>query len=283
MLHFADALLESCERKNSRVVVGIDPRLDRLPAEVTGDPADRFVEFAEGILDAVRDFVVAVKVQSAFFEALGAEGVRAFGRVCTAARRRGLPVIGDVKRGDIASTAEFYAKACFDAFGCDAVTLNPYLGRDSIEPFLKRCREGKGVFILARTSNPGSAEFQEMDVQGEPLYLKVARAAGSWGAEFRGARGYSSVGIVVGATHREQIPALRRACPTTPFLVPGYGAQGARAEDVAAAFDRDGLGAVVNASRSILFAYRESGKPWRDAAAEAAERMRRDIQAVIGR
>jgi len=286
-MNFADALIESCERKRSRVVVGLDPRADQLPAALKGGSlAERYVAFCRGIVESVRDFVAAAKPQVAFFEELGAEGMRAYREVCAAARAAGLPVIADVKRGDIADTAEAYSRAYLEEFPCDAVTLNPYLGRDSVEPFLKRCRDhGRGVFLLAKTSNPSSADFQDLQVGGEPLYLRVAKAARAWGDGLRGSRGYSSVGIVVGATHPAQSAELRKACPDLLFLIPGYGAQGAKAADVAAAFDAKGHGAVVNASRSILFAWRKGGyneSQWAQAAADAARIMRDEIQAALG-
>lgn len=287
-MNFADRLLESCERKRSRVVVGLDPRAELLPSMVPGGSlADRYLSFCRGILEATAEFAAAAKPQIAFFEELGPSGIAAFREVCAAARAAGLPVIADVKRGDIADTAEAYARAYLEEFPCDAVTLSPYLGRDSVEPFLKRCRErGKGVFVLAKTSNASSAEFQDLDAAGEPLYRRVARAVRSWGEGLRGERGYSAAGIVVGATRPAQTTELRAACPDLLFLVPGYGAQGAGAADAAAAFDARGLGAVVNASRSILFAWRKGGyneAQWVRAAADAARRMRDDIQAALGR
>jgi orotidine-5'-phosphate decarboxylase len=287
-MNFADALLESCERKRSRVVVGLDPRADLLPPLVRCESlADRYVEFCRGILEATAEFAAAAKPQIAFFEELGPAGLGAFRQVCAAARAAGLPVIADVKRGDIADTAEAYARTYLEEFPCDAVTLSPYLGRDSVEPFLQRCRErGKGVFVLAKTSNPSSAEFQDLEAAGEPLYRKVARAVRGWGEGLRGERGYSSAGIVVGATHRVQTADLRAACPDLLFLVPGYGAQGAGAADAAAAFDARGLGAVVNASRSILYAWRQGGyndSRWAQAAADATRKMRDEIQAALAR
>lgn len=279
MSNFADRLVDAVTSKNSRVVVGLDPRFESVPAEFKSKaPAEAYREFSFETIEAVRAVAVAVKPQVAFFEELGPEGWRAYEAVCRRAQEAGLLVICDVKRGDIADTAEAYARLYCENFPCDAITLNPYLGTDSMKPYLERCgKTGRGVFVLAKTSNPSSAELQDLRIEGEPLYLRVARTAAKWGEGLRGRSGYSSVGIVVGATHPAQAAEIRKAVPGVFFLVPGYGAQGARAEDIKVCFDK-GLGAIVSASRSIIFAFAKSPEPrWQDAVARAAQTMRDEI------
>jgi len=273
-------------------VVGLDPRWDQLPPSLQREPAPQaFERFCWGIIEAVRKVAVAVKPQSAFFERYGSAGVAAFERVCRVAREAGLIVIGDVKRGDIGSTAEAYAEGLLGAESpVDAITVNPYLGFDAVEPFIEvAARNGKGVFVLVRTSNPSARDVQDLESGGEPLYLHVGRLVREWGREYVGDRGYSHVGAVVGATYPEEAGRLRAELPGVPFLVPGYGAQGAGAADVAPAFDAEGLGAVVNSSRGIIFAYQQERYAARPgpadlvgAARAAAEDMRREIQAVLG-
>lgn len=286
---FADRLAEAIRRKESVVCVGLDPRPDRLPAVFADTPQPAAsVAFCKGVLEAVADVAVAVKPNIAFFEALGTLGVSAYAEVCAAAREKGLLVIGDVKRGDIGSTAEAYADALLvDRPGGvgphDAVTVNPFLGSDGVRPFLERAEAGgKGVFLLVKTSNPSSAELQDLALAdgGTPAEA-LARLVDEWGAAQVGESGWSSVGAVVGATHGGELARFRALMPRTPFLLPGYGAQGAGAEDVAGAF-ADGLGGVVNASRSILFAAREpDGSDYVVAARRAAEAMRDDLARVL--
>lgn len=288
---FADRLAEACRKKDSVVCVGIDPRVPLLPAEFRegrGDtPAERaeaIADWATELLDVIAPLAPIVKPQLAFFEKHGWAGYRAYERTVSAARERGLLVLADAKRGDIGSTAEAYAAAHLGPSGPDAMTVNPYLGRDTLEPFLDRCRDaGKGIFVLVKTSNPGSADLQGRTVDGRPLHEHVAdlvRDAGD-DAALVGASGYSSVGAVVGATYPDELRTLRAAMPRTPLLVPGYGAQGARAEDCALAFDEARLGAICNSSRGITFAFRgahaeEYGESrWR-ASVEAATIAMRD-------
>jgi orotidine-5'-phosphate decarboxylase len=223
--------------------------------------------FCREIVDAVAPYAVAVKPQSAFFEARGWEGVRAFERVCGHARDAGLLVIADVKRGDIGSTARAYAQAVFRV--ADAATVNPYLGSDSVEPFLDACRAGAGIFVLVKTSNPGSGEIQDARlVDGRRVWELVAACVAAWGSELVGDRGLSDVGAVVGATYPQEVADARALLPRTPFLLPGVGAQGAVAADVAAAFENDVAGGLVSASRSVIFA---------DSPAQAAERLAREV------
>jgi orotidine-5'-phosphate decarboxylase len=285
--HFADRLFESAAKKNSVVCVGLDPRAEWLPASL-GKPPESFVPFCAAIVAAVKSYVAAAKVQVAFFEEHGAPGWAAFEKVCGQARDAGLPVIADVKRGDISETAEAYARGLLDRMPVDALTVSPYLGADSVQPFLERCRRGKGMFVLAKTSNRSSSDFQDLEAGGLPLYLHVARKVRAWGKELLGESGYSAVGLVAGATHPQQAARLRAEAPDLPFLVPGYGAQGASAGDIAACFDRAGRGAIVNASRSIIFAYRgaRAASKYKEsefarAAEDAARSMRDEIRAVL--
>lgn len=234
-----------------------------------------------------------VKPNVAFFEALGAPGYRCWLDTVAAAREAGLLVIGDVKRGDLGSTAEAYAQAHFDVAGCDALTLHPYLGLDSLEPFLRRCREGgRGVFLLVKTSNPGSADLQDLEVGNLRVFEEVALLVRGWaaGPGLAGRSGWSSVGAVTGATHPAEVALLRRMLPGVPFLVPGYGAQGGTAADCAGAFDAAGRGAVVNSSRGILFAWRKGplaerhGEArWERAVEEATLEMRAALAAALPR
>jgi orotidine-5'-phosphate decarboxylase len=295
---FADRLDAAIARRRTPVVVGIDPHVELLPDEfaVARDKsaartvrAKALGDFACELVEAIADLVPAVKPQSAFFEELGADGIAQWERVIGVARAAGLLAIGDVKRGDIASTARAYASAFLEASdgaSCDAITVSPYLGGDSIAPFLEVCRRtGGGLFVLVRTSNPGSADFQR---HGEPeLSFRVADAVAKWGASMMGECGLSSVGAVVGATHSSELARFRERMPNTPLLLPGYGAQGATARDLRGAFlPGDGAtprGALVNASRSIAFAFREprfAKLHWKDAARAAALAMIEELRAV---
>ncbi len=306
MAHYADTLGAAILAKGSRVCVGLDPRVDSLPAALRaglapGDPARAAAtcrDFCRHILDATADLAPVVKPQAAFFEALGPDGYRALWEVISHARSCGLLVILDAKRSDIGSTASAYAQAYFDPPGglppVSALTVNPYLGTDGVQPFVAAAgRVGGGVYVLVKTSNPSSGELQDLTVRtasGETeVYRELGRLTAQWGAGMVGQGGYSSVGAVVGATYPRQLVQLREALPTVPFLVPGYGAQGAGAAEVAPAFDQRGLGAVVNSSRGIIFAYQQ--EPYRSrfgeeryaaAAAAAAADMRDEINRALG-
>jgi orotidine-5'-phosphate decarboxylase len=288
--HFGDRLAEAVERKRSQLVVGLDPVRERLPVELRADePAPAFVRFCRGIVDAVALHAVAVKPQSAFFEALGPEGAAAYAEVCDYARAAGLLVIADAKRGDIGSTARAYAAAFVEPRGeesplADAVTASPYLGRDSLEPFLAACRRhGAGLFCLVKTSNPGSGDVQDVRLSnGTLLWQHVASLVGDWGDDLVGAAGLSAVGAVVGATYPREVAEARKLLPRTPFLLPGVGAQGGRPADLAPAFACGRAGGLVAASRSVIFAGRESGGDWRTAAGAAASTLAREVWAVSG-
>jgi orotidine-5'-phosphate decarboxylase len=295
--NFGDRLEEALERVRHPSLVGIDPHPDLLPAEyavardarATPEERSRAVEaFALALIDVVAERVAAIKPQSAFFELFGSHGVAAFERVVAQGRARGLLVIGDVKRGDIASTAAAYAAAFLESppAPCDAITIQPYLGVDSLEPFVEASkRTGRGLFVLVRTSNPGSAVFQ---LHGDPpLFELVAREVTRLGASVMGERGYSALGAVVGATKAADLARLRALLPRAPLLLPGYGAQGAGARDVVAAFPdarRPWSGALVNSSRGIAFAWREdpAARSWKDATSRALDRMIQDLRGALG-
>jgi orotidine-5'-phosphate decarboxylase len=251
--------------------------------------ASSVARFSKGIIDAVGPYVVAVKPQSAFFEALGSDGVRALEEVCAYARAAGLLVLLDAKRGDIGSTSRAYAAAYLEPRDdgvplADAMTASPYLGLDSVEPFLAACRrEGAGVFFLVRTSNTGAADVLDLALSdGRPLWHHVAELVREWGEPLVGQGGMSSVGAVVGATHPRAVSEARRLLPQTPILLPGVGAQGATPADVARAFTAGPASALVTASRSVIYAYRETEADWRAAAAAEAQRLAGEVWAAAG-
>jgi orotidine-5'-phosphate decarboxylase len=291
-MHFADRLAQAVRAKQTPVLVGLDPRAESLPAGLldasrSDEPAavaEAYRAFCRGVIDAVAPLVAAVKPQAAFFEEQGPAGMAALADVIEYARDQGLLVILDGKRNDIGTTAEAYARAYLgrgSAWGADALTVSPYLGDDSLEPFVARCRsEAAGIFVLVKTSNPGGGAFQDRVADGRPLYEHVAALVERLANETRGECGYGAVGAVVGATYPAQLAALRSAMPHAWLLVPGYGAQGGAAKDVAGAFDAQGLGAIINNSRGIIFAhsrapYRErfGAARWQDAVAAATQDM----------
>ena len=294
-MHFADQLIAAIESRRSRVCVGIDPVPGRFPEAVrprSDEPravVDAFYDFVVGVLDAVAPHASCVKFQSAYFERYHAEGVAAYFSLVAEAKAKGLLVIGDAKRGDIGSTSEAYAAGHLDshpdddAATPDALTVNPMLGPDTLSPFLDAAkRNGKGVFALVRTSNPGSGEFQDAPLaDGRTWSETVAdRLNGLAGGDV-GERGYSSLGAVVGATQPQMMASLRSRLPRSIFLLPGYGAQGGTAETARAAFDAAGLGAVVSASRSVLYpADARPGEPWQSAVERAAIEMKNAVGAT---
>jgi orotidine-5'-phosphate decarboxylase len=291
MTNFADQLADAVRSKNSCLVVGLDPRVGQLPEVLSGSDAERILEFNRNIIEATAPYACAVKPQIAFYEKLGPAGFEAFAETCKAARAAGLLVIGDIKRGDIGSTAAAYADAFMGAdapFPCDCVTVNPYLGTDSMTPWLESGkRTGAGLFVLVKTSNPSSSELQNLAVSGEaPLHHSVAALVNTWGTDLIGDSGYSSVGAVIGATHPDEAATLRGLIPNAWVLVPGYGAQGGTAEGVRPNFNPDGLGAVVNSSRGIIFAYENRAdlapEQWLDAIEDAAKASRDDLESVRG-
>jgi orotidine-5'-phosphate decarboxylase len=277
---FADRLIQAIRQKRNPVLVGIDPRpeelptgfLDRFPDNLAGIGA-ALESFGCAVIDVVAPFVAAVKFQSAFYEAFGPGGLAALHATVEHAAKNGLMTIFDGKRNDIGSTAEAYARAylgkvavggAFEpSWHADAMTINPYLGTDGVMPFVKiAAREHKGVFVLVRTSNASAGEFQDLKTDGLPLYRHVARRLMKWAGGHQGSSGYNLVGAVVGATYPQELKELRAAMPGILFLIPGYGTQGGTAGDIAPAFDEHGLGAIVNNSRGITFAYERP--PYRD-------------------
>jgi len=308
--NFADRVVRQVRAKRSHVVVGLDPVLKRIPPCVREKAAAEHGRTARGaahallafnrlIIDAVADQVGFVKPQAAFYEVYGHWGMEAFWETVKYARSRGLIVIADAKRGDIGSTAEAYAAAYFGhpnpleswedpELWADSLTVNPYLGSDGLVPFVERCRaRGTGVFVLVKTSNPSSGELQDQELfSGESVAQQVAKLVDHLGSDLVGDSGYSSVGAVVGATYPEDLARYRQEMPRALFLVPGYGAQGGKGADVVHAFNPDGLGAVVNASRSIIFAYEKrspdpSPEQVQEAAAAAVAAMNQDINSAL--
>jgi orotidine-5'-phosphate decarboxylase len=278
---FADRLAAEVERKRSQLVVGLDPRVDLLPVELRGDIA----RFCCGLVDAVAPHAVAVKPQLAFYEALGSAGIAAFDEVCAYARRAGLLVIADGKRGDIGSTARAYADAYIEGESprADAMTVNPYLGRESVEPYLAAARRaGTGIFVVVKTSN-AAGDVQDLHLtDGRPLWHHVASLVTEWGEDIVGEVGLSSVGAVVGATHPRAVADARRLMPQSILLLPGVGAQGGTVADLERAFQSGPASALVNASRSINYAFRENGGDFRQAAGAEASRLKQEIWAASG-
>jgi orotidine-5'-phosphate decarboxylase len=284
---FSDRLAAAVERKRSQLCVGLDPRVDLFPVELRGEPpAEATERFCRGIVDAVAPHTVAVKPQLAFFEALGAAGMRAFEEVCAYARAAELLVIVDGKRGDIGSTARAYATAYLEGHPPlgDALTVNPLLGRDSLDPFLAAARRyGGGIFCLVKTSNAGSADMQDLALSdGRPLWTQVAALVDQWGEDLVGDAGLSSVGAVVGATFPREVGEARRLMPRSVLLLPGIGEQGGTPADVARAFTSGPASALVAASRSVIYAYRSGADDWRAAAGAEAARLRAEVWTVSG-
>lgn len=296
---FGARLADAVREKKNPVMVGLDPRLDRLPQPLVADlregdlvaAADAYEQFCREIIDVVAAKVPVVKPQAAFFEQLGPAGMAALFRVIEHARRSGLLVVLDGKRNDIGSTAEGYADAYLggpSVWGADALTVSPYLGADSLEPFTDRCRKNDaGIFVLVKTSNPGGGHLQDVvGEDGKRIYQRVADHVEQLAAESADDSGYGCVGAVVGATYPEQLAELRAAMPHAWLLVPGFGAQGGSAESVAAAF-QDGMGAVINSSRAIIFAYAGDRYPysehqWQRAVEEATDDMIEQLQEITG-
>ncbi len=307
-------LIQKIQEKNAPVVVGLDPQMNFLPEillrdaerhvddtvydEDLGIAAEAIWHFNKEIIDAVADLVPAVKPQIAMYEQFGIPGLMTYWRTVRYCQEKGLLVIGDVKRGDIGSTSEAYARAHLGrveigrhrvkVFGEDFATVNPYLGTDGIKPFIDVCnQENKGIFVLVKTSNPSSGEFQDIKTQdGRPMYEVVGEKVREWGETSMDGQ-YSNVGAVVGATYPEQAKILRELMPHTFILAPGYGAQGATAKDLSGFFDKDGVGAIVNSSRGIIAAYKKDKyakygeERFADAARAATIDMIEDLRSVL--
>ena len=303
-----DRLIEKIEQTQNPTVAGLDPKLDFVPeyikkksfekhGETLKGAANALWKFNKALIDALYDIVPAVKPQAAYYEMYGVPGMKTLYKTQEYARSKGLYVITDGKRNDIGTTMEAYATAHlgkvkvgseeFEPFLGDALTVNGYLGSDCIKPLIKVCQENdKGIFVLAKTSNPSSGELQDKNIDGEPIYEVMGKMSEEWGKELPGVYGYSGVGIVAGATYPEQIVKLRAALPHTFFLIPGYGAQGASAKDIAAAFDKNGLGGIVNSSRGIMCAYQKQKcdeREFAEAARREAIRMRDEIMSFVGK
>ena len=303
-------LVSKIQKLNAPVVVGLDPMLDYVPefirkkayaeyGETLKGVAEAIFEYNKGIIDATYDLIPAVKPQIAMYEQFGIEGLHAFKKTVDYAKSKALVVIGDIKRGDIGSTSSAYAvghlggvkvgNTLCRAFDEDFITVNPYLGSDGVNPFIDVCREeGKGIFVLVKTSNPSSGEFQDKLTDSRPLYELVGEQVAKWGETHMG-ESYSYVGAVVGATYPEMGKILRKLMPKTYILVPGYGAQGGKAADLAPYFNEDGLGAIVNSSRGIIAAYKQEKykeygeKNYADASRAAVIDMIEDITTAVFR
>ena len=302
-------LIARIKKTQAPVVVGLDPMLSYIPPclvdRAVGELGETLEaaglaiwEYNKGLIDAVADLVPAVKPQIAMYEQFGIPGLDVYVKTVKYAHEKGLLVIGDIKRGDIGSTSAAYAaghlgkvqigKHTYSPFNEDFATVNPYLGTDGIRPFLDVCREeDKGIFVLAKTSNPSSGEFQDQLIGGKPLYELVGEKIASWGEELMEGN-YSNVGAVVGATYPEMGKRLRSLMPKTFFLVPGYGTQGGKGKDLAHFFDKDGLGAIVNSSRGIIAAWKQEAYAsfgeygYKDAAREAVKAMAADLKEAVG-
>ena len=303
-----DRLIEKIAKTQNPTVAGLDPKLDYIPdyikntsfekyGETLEGAADALLTFNKGLIDALCDIVPAVKPQCAYYEMYGYPGVKALYETIKYASLKGMFVITDGKRNDIGTTMQAYAAGhlgttnvngnSFVPFGGDSLTVNGYLGSDGINPLIDVCRERDcGIFVLCKTSNPSSGELQDKLIDGEPVYLHMGRMCEAWGESLPGKYGYSGVGAVVGATYPEQLSELRQKLPHTFFLVPGYGAQGGGAKDVAGAFDSKGLGAIVNSSRGIMCAYKKGDyapEDYAKAARDEAKRMKQDITSCIAK
>lgn len=305
-----NTLIEKIKETNAPVVVGLDPMMNYIPDHIKEAAFKEYGEtlkgaseaiwvYNKGIIDETYDLIPAVKPQIAMYEQFGIEGLIAYHRTCEYAKSKGLVVIGDIKRGDIGSTSTAYAvghlghvqvgSKKYAGFDEDFVTVNPYLGTDGVKPFVDICKEeNKGIFVLVKTSNPSSGEFQDRLVDGRPLYELVAEKVVEWGSDCMGDK-YSNVGCVVGATYPEMGKVLRKLMPNTYILVPGYGAQGGKAEDLVHYFNEDGLGAIVNSSRGIIAAYKQEKyaafgeKDYAKASRQAVIDMIEDINGALGR
>ncbi|QIB69645.1 orotidine-5'-phosphate decarboxylase [Aminipila butyrica] len=297
-----DSLLKKIDELNNPTVVGLDPTLEMMPGSLKANLFEQygktpeavgriFTAFNKEIIDSVADIVPAVKPQIAMYEKYGLEGLKAYADTIRYAAEKGLIVIGDIKRGDISSTAAAYAAHIggtdiegeeFDLWQEDWITVNPYLGVDGIQPFIDACnKKDRGIFVLVKTSNPSSSQLQDIVVDGHTIYERVAELVEEWGRQSMGTLGYSRIGAVVGATHKEQGEKLRKLMPQTFFLVPGYGAQGGTGADLRGFFDKEGRGCIVNSSRGITAAYKKDsryGDKVGEAARDAALAMKNDLR-----
>ncbi len=303
-----DRLIEGIVKMQNPTVAGFDPKLDYVPASIKESCLEKYgktlegaaaalLEFNKAIIDKIYDIVPAIKPQAAYYEMYGWQGVKALCETIAYAKSKGMFVITDGKRNDIGTTMEAYATAHLgttdvageeiDAFGADALTVNGYLGTDGIKPLAEICdKKDKGIFVLVKTSNPSSGELQDMKLEnGSTVYAQMGSMCENWGESLMGKYGYSGVGAVVGATYPDQLAEMRAKAPHTFFLVPGYGAQGGGAQDAKNAFDKRGLGAIINSSRGIMCAWKKQGlteDDFAEAARAEALRMKEDILSTIG-
>jgi orotidine-5'-phosphate decarboxylase len=282
-MEFVERLVAAQRSKHTLAILGVDPQLDSRTAPGI-PPGYTLARFCCEVIEACAPQVTAVKPQLAFFEARGLDGMRALVEVLKFARTLDLVTIADAKRGDVGITSAAYAEAFLGDgdFACDAVTINPYLGSDALAPFVARVRAGRGLFVLVKTSNPSSGEFQDLEAPQRPLWEAVAERVHGWGSDFVGADGLSPVGAVVGATYPEHARRARELMPDSTILVPGYGAQGGSPEDSIVTARADGLGAIVSASRSLMYAYlKASSLTPGVAAAAAAATMREALNLAL--
>ena len=304
-----DKLIAKIQKTGAPIVVGLDPMLNYIPehiqkkafaeyGETLEGAAEAIWQFNKEIVDKTYDLIPAVKPQIAMYEQFGIEGLKAYKKTIDYCKSKDLVVIGDIKRGNIGSTSAAYAvghlgkvqvgSKCYVPFDEDFATVNPYLGSDGVKPFIEVCKEeNKGLFILVKTSNPSSGEFQDQLVNGRPLYELVGEKVAEWGEDHMGGSGYSYIGAVVGATYPEMGAVLRKLMPKTFILVPGYGAQGGKGKDLVNFFNEDGLGAIVNSSRGIIAAYKQEkyakfgAENFGDASRAAVEDMVADISGAL--
>ena len=307
MTNMMDKLIDRIRETNNPTVIGIDPKYDMIPECIKNKyeqnmegVAKAIEEFNKALIDATFDIIPAVKINIAFYEMYGLEGMKVFEETCKYAKEKGMLVMADIKRGDIGSTSKAYSNAFLGRtqigekeekiYDVDFVTLNPYMGIDSIKPFIEDCKKyNKGAFIIVKTSNPSSGDLQDLKLEnGEEVYTRVAKLVEEWGEDLRGKYGYSSISAVVGATYPKQLKDLRKTAPHTFFLIPGYGAQGGKAEDIALGFDSNGIGGIVNSSRGLMCAYKSD--LWKDkyteerfaeATRQEAIRMRNELNNAI--
>lgn len=307
MKNAMDVLIEKIKECDNPTVIGVDTRYDMVPECVRKKYStdlkgmcNAMLEYSKALIDATYDIIPAVKLQSAYFEMYGVEGIKLYKEMIDYCKEKGMVVMADVKRGDIGSTSAGYSRAYLGKnmidekeqaiFDVDFATVNPYMGSDCVVPFVEDCKKyNKGIFVLVKTSNKSSGEIQDVKAEdGEEIYKKVAKLVNTWGRELIGENGYSSVSSVVGATYPKQLQELRELMPHSYFLIPGYGAQGGKAEDIALGFDKNGLGGIVNATRSLMCAYKSD--LWKDKFAEEdyakatraeAIRMRDELNSAI--
>lgn len=307
MANMMDRLIDKIKETNNPTVIGIDPKYDMIPECIKNKyeqnmegVAKAIEEFNKALIDATFDIIPAVKINIAFYEMYGLEGMKVFEETCKYAKEKGMLVMADIKRGDIGSTSKAYSNAFLGRtqigekeekiYDVDFVTLNPYMGIDSVKPFIEDCKKyNKGAFIIVKTSNPSSGDLQDLKLEnGEEVYTRVAKLVEEWGEDLRGKYEYSSISAVVGATYPKQLKDLRKTAPHTFFLIPGYGAQGGKAEDIALGFDSNGIGGIVNSSRGLMCAYKSD--LWKDkyteerfaeATRQEAIRMRNELNNAI--